>query len=99
MLRSHDTDELARQVVPHLPRLAPRQPLLEHMLPLQPLIPKTEDSRSCLHEWSESIEKARDFTNEISEEDFVRGMRAAGRLTKMYVSSAYHMRLCTNNVD
>lgn len=76
-------DELARQVVPHLPKILPRQPLKQHMMPLLPLIPPNADGRSSLQEWIDAVELARDYSNELREDDFVRGMQAAGRLTKM----------------
>jgi len=76
--------DLARQVVPHLPKLQPRQPLLDYMIPLLPLIPSEGESRNCLHTWIEAVEMARDYSSELNEECFVRGMQAAGKLTKIF---------------
>jgi hypothetical protein len=56
---------------------------MEYMMPLLPLIPANPDGRTCLHDWIDAIEKARDYSSEIEEDEFLRGMQAAGRLTKM----------------
>ena len=67
---------------------------MEYMAPLSPLIPSDADDRSCLHDWADAIETARDYSAEVEEDVFWRGMQAAGRLSKMCVFPSNLMFLC-----
>lgn len=53
------------------------------MMPLLPLIPSDAEYHSCLQMWIEAVERARDYSSELEEQEFVRGMQAAGKLTKL----------------
>ncbi|KAF5313275.1 hypothetical protein D9619_003031 [Psilocybe cf. subviscida] len=71
------SDELARVVIPHTPRLKPHARMLHHFRFLLPLLPKDEDGMTPLHYYDSAIQLARNSGTPLTEEEFETGMEAA----------------------
>jgi hypothetical protein len=56
---------------------------MDCMASLLPLIPIDADDQNCLLDWAAAIETARDYVTDVEEGEFLRGMQAAGKLSKM----------------
>ncbi|PPQ76719.1 hypothetical protein CVT26_004380 [Gymnopilus dilepis] len=75
-------DELAHLVIPLHPKLKPHARMLHHFRFLTPLLPKDEDGMTPLIYYDSAIQIARHSAQELTEEEFEIGMKAAYEIEK-----------------
>ncbi|EIW86553.1 hypothetical protein CONPUDRAFT_114994 [Coniophora puteana RWD-64-598 SS2] len=78
-----DIDNRARLVIPSHPVLKPHARILHHFRFILPLLPKDEDGLTALHYYDSAIQLARISEQELTEEEFETGMRAASDIQQI----------------